>query len=1167
MTDQPDQSIQDQIVNTINRYRIAYDHKIIYGKYRTVLTLSFYSTIIVNLVSMAIFVNTMCSKHVSDKHYGITIAPTAIVVVLSSILLMYLSYKTYIQYKVDAEIAGNFSNIANTIGSYLQDTTKQYNDNLITLMKLSQEISEHAKRHMQFEKFVGKDFSQAARVYLNDKRLIDIYEEFDKVFSFCETKISEISAMLGEIHDSISTLVHEDYFTKGLANLASSKLAELTKQNFCMTSFDENIALESKLHLDFIDLLYKTILIVKSYNWPTKGNFISKSIKERADKLCDVLERVKKSFRYSPVERFQHYSSVDMLYGMIGEIDEFISSVVKQDVPTVTKANKVTVSEELPLFLEGGSDTECLTADDKKTVAPSTEDPEGSHEDGNELQESSVADIKDQDVVSNTKNDDSKWNIESHVQDSTTGSGGNFFTQMKGKINGKINGLLKNEAKFPDDSSDTKCLTADDKKTVAPSTEDPEGSHEDGNELQESSVADIKDQDVVSSTENDDSKVNIESHVQDSTTGSGGNFFTQMKGKINGKINGLLKNEAKFPDDSSDTKCLTADGKKTVASSTEEPEGFHEDGNGLQESSVADIKDQDVVSNTENDDSKGNIESHVQDSTTGSGGKFFTRVIGSANGLINKFSDFKKAKIVSHNSLAVDQQIAHEQEVKIPVVVHACDKLKTNCQISSSDIQLSQGGLVNVDSPVSSTDSSSKFADDEHRSENDNLSFGDDVTNGVFVEFCEEAVDYVIPDSESPPSMVTEFDLNAIDTTNGMSNASQPTDNVLPSVVCGDMPEVKDVSESDSYEGNSCNGINSNEDNPSQEVKGLIDDHQVSTDHHFSDSVSQDLYGLPVLHEVSIENDDAENSCVDKKDLTHDPNNDSTSKLLDLKSGDIPEVNTDGLDRVSQNEPSNNTVNSDDVVLHQDVHDLLENESTMEHTTVDPDDTVKHKDNESILSMLKRKLLGHTEKSSSGEVKKCEDGLSKDTTPNIINEPKISNDTVTLSIREKELEATSPCVDDSSGVSESVCATHSETGFEVDTTDVSQCQEKKSYFSGVGDAFQKAVYNIKDTFSSSKKDDSSEVAKKTEETDSTTTEGIPQVNNDQERINGILLSLVSLEMVVLEFLCVTHVNHIANSHSKFQKSVDGSLSDCGDQHVISNVHHVKSLQNSHDMVK
>ncbi|QLK55697.1 hypothetical protein FDZ61_00615 [Ehrlichia ruminantium] len=1071
MTDQPDQSIQDQIVNTINRYRIAYDHKIIYGKYRTVLTLSFYSTIIVNLVSIAIFVNTMCSKHVSDKHYGITIAPTAIVVVLSSILLLYLSYKTYMQYKVDAEIAGNFSNIANTIGSYLQDTTKQYNDSLISLMKLSQAISEHAKRHMQFEKFAREDFSQAARIYSNDKRLVDMYEEFDRVFPFYETKMSKISAILREIHDNISTLVHEDYFTKGLANLASSKLAELTQQNFCMTSFDDNIALESKLHLDFIDLLYKTILIVKSYNWPTKGNFISKSAKERADKLCDVLERVKRSFRYSSAERFQHYSSVDMLYDMIGEIDEFISSVVKQDVPTVTKANKVTVSEELPLFLEGGSDTECLTADGKKTVVSSTEEPEGFHEDGNELQKSSVADIKDQDVVS--------------------------------------------------------------------------------------------------STENDDSKVNIESHVQDSTTGSRGNFFTQMKGKINGKINGLLKNEAKFPDNSSDTKCLTADDKKTVASSTEEPEGFHEDGNGLQESSVADIKDQDVVSNTENDDSKGNVESHIQDSTTGNEGKFFTRVIGSANGLINKFSDFKKAKIVSHNSLAVDQQIAHEQEVKIPVVVHACDKLKTNCQISSSDIQLSQGGLVNVDSPVSSTDSSSKFADDEHRSENDNLSFGDDVTNGVFVEFCEEAVDYVIPDSESPPSMVTEFDLNVIDTTNGMSNASQPTDNVLPSVVCGDMPEVKDVSESDSYEGNSCNGISSDEDNPSQEVKGLIDDHQVSTDHHSSDSVSQDLYGLPVLHEVSIENDDAENSCVDKKDLTHDPNNDSTSKLLDLKSGDISEVSTDSLDRVSQNEPSNDTVNSGDVVLHQDVHDLLENESTMEHTTVDPDDTVKHKDNESILSMFKRKLLGHTEKSSSGEVKKCEGDLSKDTTPNIIDEPEISNDTVTLSIRKKEIEETSPCVDDSSGgiVSESVCATHSETDFEVDTTDVSQCQEKKSYFSGVGDVFQKAVYNIKDTFSSSKKDDSSEVAKKTEEADSTTTEGIPQVNNDQERINGILLSLVSLEMIVLEFLCVTHVNHIANSHSKFQKSVDGSVSDCGDQHVISNVHHVKSLQNSHDMVK
>ncbi|UOD98889.1 hypothetical protein IMW63_00610 [Ehrlichia ruminantium] len=1067
MTDQPDQSIQDQIVNTINRYRIAYDHKIIYGKYRTVLTLSFYSTIIVNLVSIAIFVNTMCSKHVSDKHYGITIAPTAIVVVLSSILLLYLSYKTYMQYKVDAEIAGNFSNIANTIGSYLQDTTKQYNDSLISLMKLSQAISEHAKRHMQFEKFAREDFSQAARIYSNDKRLVDMYEEFDRVFPFYETKMSKISAILREIHDNISTLVHEDYFTKGLANLASSKLAELTQQNFCMTSFDDNIALESKLHLDFIDLLYKTILIVKSYNWPTKGNFISKSIKERADKLCDVLERVKGSFRYSPTERFQHYSSSDMLYNMIGEIDEFISSVVKQNVSTVTKANKVSVSEELPLFLEGDSGTKCLTTDDKKSIAPSTEEPEGFYEDGNELQESCVADIKDQDVVSNTENSDSKESIGSHAQDSTTGSEGNFFTQIKGKING----LLNSDTKFPNDSSDTKCLTTDDKKSIVPSTE--------------------------------------------------------------------------------------------------EPEGFYEDGNELQESCVADIKDQDVVSNTENDDSKGNVESHIQDSTTGNEGKFFTRVIGSANGLINKFSDFKKAKIVSHNSLAVDQQIAHEQEVKIPVVVHACDKLKTNCQISSSDIQLSQGGLVNVDSPVSSTDSSSKFADDEHRSENDNLSFGDDVTNGVFVEFCEEAVDYVIPDSESPPSMVTEFDLNAIDTTNGISNASQPTDNVLPSVVCGDMPEVKDVSESDSYEGNSCNGISSDEDNPSQEVKGLIDDHQVSTDHHSSDSVSQDLYGLPVLHEVSIENDDAENSCVDKKDLTHDPNNDSTSKLLDLKSGDIPEVSTDSLDRVSQNEPSNDTVNSGDVVLHQDVHDLLENESTMEHTTVDPDDTVKHKDNKSILSMFKRKLLGHTEKSSSGEVKKCEGDLSKDTTPNIIDEPEISNDTVTLSIRKKEIEETSPCVDDSSGgiVSESVCATHSETDFEVDTTDVSQCQEKKSYFSGVGDVFQKAVYNIKDTFSSSKKDDSSEVAKKTEEADSTTTEGIPQVNNDQERINGILLSLVSLEMIVLEFLCVTHVNHIANSHSKFQKSVDGSVSDCGDQHVISNVHHVKSLQNSHDMVK
>ncbi|WP_078399956.1 hypothetical protein [Ehrlichia ruminantium] len=1059
MTDQPDQSIQDQIVNTINRYRLAYDHKIIYGKYHTVLTLSFYSAIIVNLVSMAIFVNTMCSKHVSDKHYGLTIAPTAIVVVLSSILLLYLSYKTYIQYKVDAEIAGNFSNIANTVGSYLQDTTKQYSDNFITLMKLSQEISEHARRNMQFEKFIQEDFSQAARIYLNDKRLVELYEECDSFFSFSETKMSEISAMLREIHDSIGTLVHEDYFTEGLTNLAARKLSELVKQNFCMTSFDYNIALEDKLHLDFIDSLYKTILIVKSYHWPTKGNFISKSIKERADKLCDVLERVKGSFRYSPTERFQHYSSSDMLYNMIGEIDEFISSVVKQDVSTVTKANKVTVSEELPLFLEGDSGTKCLTTDDKKSIAPSTEEPEGFHEDGNELQESSVADIKGQDVVSNTENSDSKESIGSHAQDSTTGSEGNFFTQIKGKING----LLNSETKFPDDSSDTKCLAADDKKSIVPSTE--------------------------------------------------------------------------------------------------EPEGFHEDGDGLQESSVADVKDQDVVSSTENDDSKGNVENHVQDSTTVSEGKFFTRVIGSANGLINKFSDFKKAKIVSHNSLAIDQQIAHEQEVKIPVVIHACDKLKTNYQMSSNDSQLSQGGLVNVNSPVSDTDSSSKFAaDDEHRSENENLSFGDDVTDSMPIEFCEEAIDYIILDGENQPSMVT---------TNGTSNASQPTNNVLLPVVCRNMSEVKDVSESDSYEGNSCNGISSDEDNPSQEVKGLMDDHQVGTDHHSSDSMSQDLYGLPVLHEVSIENDNEENSCVDKKDLTHDPSNDSTSKLLDSKSNDISQVNADGLDGVSQNEPSNNTVNSGDIVLHQDVHDLLENESTMERAAVDPDDTVKHKDNKSILSMFKRKLLRHTEKSSSGEVKKCEDDLSKDTAPNIINEPEISNDTVTLSIRDKELEEASRCVDDSSGgiVSESVCATHSETGFEVDTTDVSQCQEKKSYFSGVGDAFQKAVYNIKDTFSSSKKDDSSEAAKKTEEEDSTTTEGIPQISNDQRRINSILLSLVSFEMIILEFLCVTHVNHIASSYSKFQKSVDGSVSDCGDQHVISNVHHVKSLQNSHDMVK
>ncbi|GAT76929.1 integral membrane protein [Ehrlichia ruminantium] len=1153
MTDQPDQSIQDQIVNTINRYRLAYDHKIIYGKYHTVLTLSFYSAIIVNLVSMAIFVNTMCSKHVSDKHYGLTIAPTAIVVVLSSILLLYLSYKTYIQYKVDAEIAGNFSNIANTVGSYLQDTTKQYSDNFITLMKLSQEISEHARRNMQFEKFIQEDFSQAARIYLNDKRLVELYEECDSFFSFSETKMSEISAMLREIHDSIGTLVHEDYFTEGLTNLAARKLSELVKQNFCMTSFDYNIALEDKLHLDFIDSLYKTILIVKSYHWPTKGNFISKSIKERADKLCDVLERVKGSFRYSPTERFQHYSSSDMLYNMIGEIDEFISSVVKQDVSTVTKANKVTVSEELPLFLEGDSGTKCLTTDDKKSIAPSTEEPEGFHEDGNELQESSVADIKGQDVVSNTENSDSKESIGSHAQDSTTGSEGNFFTQIKGKING----LLNSETKFPDDSSDTKCLAADDKKSIAPSTEEPEGFHEDGNELQESSVADIKDQDVVSNTENSDSKESIGSHAQDSTTGSEGNFFTQIKGKING----LLNSETKFPDDSSDTKCLAADDKKSIVPSTEEPEGFHEDGDGLQESSVADVKDQDVVSSTENDDSKGNVENHVQDSTTVSEGKFFTRVIGSANGLINKFSDFKKAKIVSHNSLAIDQQIAHEQEVKIPVVIHACDKLKTNYQMSSNDSQLSQGGLVNVNSPVSDTDSSSKFAaDDEHRSENENLSFGDDVTDSMPIEFCEEAIDYIILDGENQPSMVT---------TNGTSNASQPTNNVLLPVVCRNMSEVKDVSESDSYEGNSCNGISSDEDNPSQEVKGLMDDHQVGTDHHSSDSMSQDLYGLPVLHEVSIENDNEENSCVDKKDLTHDPSNDSTSKLLDSKSNDISQVNADGLDGVSQNEPSNNTVNSGDIVLHQDVHDLLENESTMERAAVDPDDTVKHKDNKSILSMFKRKLLRHTEKSSSGEVKKCEDDLSKDTAPNIINEPEISNDTVTLSIRDKELEEASRCVDDSSGgiVSESVCATHSETGFEVDTTDVSQCQEKKSYFSGVGDAFQKAVYNIKDTFSSSKKDDSSEAAKKTEEEDSTTTEGIPQISNDQRRINSILLSLVSFEMIILEFLCVTHVNHIASSYSKFQKSVDGSVSDCGDQHVISNVHHVKSLQNSHDMVK
>ncbi|GAT77949.1 integral membrane protein, partial [Ehrlichia ruminantium] len=734
-------------------------------------------------------------------------------------------------------------------------------------------------------------------------------------------------------------------------------------------------------------------------------------------------------------------------------------------------------------FPDDSSDTKCLAADDKKSIAPSTEEPEGFHEDGNELQESSVADIKDQDVVSNTENSDSKESIGSHAQDSTTGSEGNFFTQIKGKIKGKIkgsikgkiNGLLNNEAKFSDDSSDTKCLAADDKKSIAPSTEEPEGFHEDGNELQESSVADIKDQDVVSNTENSDSKESIGSHAQDSTTGSEGNFFTQIKGKING----LLNSETKFPDDSSDTKCLAADDKKSIVPSTEEPEGFHEDGDGLQESSVADVKDQDVVSSTENDDSKGNVENHVQDSTTVSEGKFFTRVIGSANGLINKFSDFKKAKIVSHNSLAIDQQIAHEQEVKIPVVIHACDKLKTNYQMSSNDSQLSQGGLVNVNSPVSDTDSSSKFAaDDEHRSENENLSFGDDVTDSMPIEFCEEAIDYIILDGENQPSMVT---------TNGTSNASQPTNNVLLPVVCRNMSEVKDVSESDSYEGNSCNGISSDEDNPSQEVKGLMDDHQVGTDHHSSDSMSQDLYGLPVLHEVSIENDNEENSCVDKKDLTHDPSNDSTSKLLDSKSNDISQVNADGLDGVSQNEPSNNTVNSGDIVLHQDVHDLLENESTMERAAVDPDDTVKHKDNKSILSMFKRKLLRHTEKSSSGEVKKCEDDLSKDTAPNIINEPEISNDTVTLSIRDKELEEASRCVDDSSGgiVSESVCATHSETGFEVDTTDVSQCQEKKSYFSGVGDAFQKAVYNIKDTFSSSKKDDSSEAAKKTEEEHST----------------------------------------------------------------------------------
>ena len=339
MTDQPHQSVLNQAFSAIDKYKLAYNYDTVSRKYCVLLKLGFYFIVVINIVSIAVLVYTLDLGRARNKPFDVTVASTVGVIVLSSILLLYLSYKTYVKYKVNVELSGEFVDIARSVQSYFQSVSAQYESNDVTLVQLMDELNKHIVHNTRLEKVMLPDFIRSARILPGDKRLLNMDEKLNNVSSLYKVKLSEISTILQEIEGHISTLEHKDCFSEGLHVLIHDKLEVLIKQEFCNSSVNSCVELEGKLCRDLICSFVDAVSIVQSYQWPTKRNFITKSMNERAYKLCDSLKRVQGSLECSKFEGIKR-SLFDTLCSLIGEIDEFMFTVDMQHNVTMSKAEK-----------------------------------------------------------------------------------------------------------------------------------------------------------------------------------------------------------------------------------------------------------------------------------------------------------------------------------------------------------------------------------------------------------------------------------------------------------------------------------------------------------------------------------------------------------------------------------------------------------------------------------------------------------------------------------------------------------------------------------------------------------------------------------------------------------------------------------------------------------
>ncbi|QGR02190.1 hypothetical protein EDL79_00570 [Ehrlichia ruminantium] len=362
-------SILNQVLNTIDRYELAYnDSETIPVRYRNILNTGFYLAVMVNIMSVAILFYSLYIGRVKNKNFNSTIASTATVVIISSILLLYLSYKIYMKNRINTILNDSLIELANSVQSCVQFVSDQHEKYDSAVVQLRAVLDRYVESDIQPIVSTVEDCLQALCIRADNQELL-IMRMMEDLFSSYQDELSKVSVILQKISDQIGSLAHQDSLVEGLVCLVDSKIKALVAQDFLNKYIGHYAALEGKLCLELVTLLSNVVPMIQSYEWSSKWSIINKSIKERADKLCDSLDKVKTSLKHETSQRLG-CCLFDILYNVVVEINEFLSAVEKDDSVLVRGiGNSCDVESKKSLLFSGST-----TGKSKEGIIPNTED-------------------------------------------------------------------------------------------------------------------------------------------------------------------------------------------------------------------------------------------------------------------------------------------------------------------------------------------------------------------------------------------------------------------------------------------------------------------------------------------------------------------------------------------------------------------------------------------------------------------------------------------------------------------------------------------------------------------------------------------------------------------------------------------------------------------------